>query len=88
MRFNQTTFDNFPEIGELVWFSQDSSGGGPIKDKVWTLALFLGPTDENYLNRYGHTSYVRALIDGRLEEMCHISRFHRGEAPPDEGDWK
>lgn len=86
MKFNQVSFMNFPEPGELVWFAQDSSAGGSIADKGWIPAIWIGPPDDAYLNKVGHTDLVRVMIEGRVTNNCHISRFHLGDSPPDEGD--
>ena len=89
MKLNRISFENFPEAGELVWFAQDSSGGGNIDDKGWIPAIWLGPVDDYYLNEMGHTSHVKVLMGGKVRNDCHISRFHLGDSPPDEEDeWK
>ena len=86
MKLNQVNFENFPETGELVWFAQDSSGGGLISEKGWIPAIWLGPVDDDYLDRHGHTFHVKAMMEGKVRNDCHIGRFHRGDSPPDEGD--
>ena len=81
MKFNQVSYDNFPETGELVWFA--GLGDWP---KRWIPAVFLGPVDDGYIDNHGHTHYVKAMIDGKISNRCSIGRFHRGDTPPDEGE--
>jgi hypothetical protein len=82
MKFNQASFTNLPETGDLVWFALDPSGGGLNADKNWVPALWIGPCDDC---KYGHTTSMNLLINGNMTR-CNIGRVHRGDAPPDEGD--
>lgn len=87
MKHNPVNYVNFPESGALVWFAGDSSAGGLIADKNWIPAIWLGVSDESlYLDVTFAGSYAKVLIEGKIFNNCHISRFHLGDSPPDEGD--